>query len=256
VVVQARADTVLLETIRAMTTVRAFGGEQTRVAQWTSHALHALMTRNRLGLERGRLDEVLLWLSAIEYVMIIGVGVDSSLAGTVTVGGLVAVLSYRGQFASRLSQVWSRLGQLPRFSVMKTRLDEIMAMPKEVDEPHSRGYGRPEVSGPMFEMTDVQFRYSPQDPLVLKDITLRVDACEVVVVVGVSGIGKTTLLKNALCLLTPDSGSIRWLGRDLSPAAATVFRQEVAAVLQDDRLLAGTLIDNIALFDFNPTWRV
>jgi ATP-binding cassette subfamily B protein RaxB len=76
-----------------------------------------------------------------------------------------------------------------------------------------------------------------------------VEPGEHVAITGPSGGGKTTLIKLLLGLIEPEGGEVLVDGLSLSKFGYASFRGQVAAVLQDDNLFAGSLAENIALFD-------
>jgi len=84
---------------------------------------------------------------------------------------------------------------------------------------------------------------------VLEDINLTIESGEFITVMGPSGGGKTTLLKVMLGLLEPTSGDVLVDGVPLATVGARAFREQVAAVMQDDQLLSGSIADNICFFD-------
>jgi len=87
---------------------------------------------------------------------------------------------------------------------------------------------------------------------VLSDVSFAVRPGEHLAITGPSGGGKTTLLKIALGLVEPSSGRVLVDGRTLSEFGHKNFHDQVGAVLQDDHLFAGTISDNITLFDEEP----
>ncbi|GMN03056.1 ATP-binding cassette domain-containing protein [Erythrobacter sp. MTPC3] len=99
------------------------------------------------------------------------------------------------------------------------------------------------------ELRDVFYRYAPSDPLVLEGVNLTVEQGEFVAITGPSGGGKSTLVKLFLGLIEPESGEVLVDGLSLHRFGYKSFHSQIAAVLQEDSLFAGTLADNIALFD-------
>jgi ATP-binding cassette, subfamily B, bacterial CvaB/MchF/RaxB len=99
------------------------------------------------------------------------------------------------------------------------------------------------------ELRNVFFRYSETEPFVLENINLRIEPGEFVTITGPSGGGKTTLIKLMLGLLEPTSGDVLADGLPLSTMGARAFREQVAAVMQEDQLLSGSIADNISFFD-------
>ena len=108
-------------------------------------------------------------------------------------------------------------------------------------------YARP-IEG-RIELRRVYFRYSENDPFVLEDINLDIEPGEFVAIMGPSGGGKTTLIKIMLGLFEPSSGEVLIDGVPLATLGARSYREQVAAVMQEDQLLSGSIADNICFFD-------
>jgi ATP-binding cassette subfamily B protein RaxB len=91
---------------------------------------------------------------------------------------------------------------------------------------------------------------------VLENLNLAVEPGEYVTIAGRSGGGKTTLVKVMLGLLEPTSGEVLVDGIPLSVIGPQAYREQVAAVMQDDQLLSGSIADNICFFDqgFDLEW--
>jgi ATP-binding cassette subfamily B protein RaxB len=99
------------------------------------------------------------------------------------------------------------------------------------------------------ELRNVSFRYAPGEPWVLKDLSLTIEAGESVAIAGPSGCGKTTLLKIMLGQLEPEEGSVWVGGVPLRQLGLHHYREQIGVVMQDDRLFAGSIAENISLFD-------
>ena len=98
-------------------------------------------------------------------------------------------------------------------------------------------------------LDNVSFRYSDTDPWVLTDYSLDIAAGEMVTLTGPSGGGKTTLMKLMLGLYDPVKGAVKIDGQDLRDIDRSDWRSRIGVVMQEDRLLSGTLADNISFFD-------
>lgn len=95
------------------------------------------------------------------------------------------------------------------------------------------------------EFTNVFFRYNPQEPDVLKDVTFRIDENQTVVIIGTPGSGKTTLTKLIQRLYLPTKGTIRIGGRDIQEYTNDSLRKHIATVEQDIFLFNDTIFENI-----------
>ena len=127
------------------------------------------------------------------------------------------------------------------------RLSDIALHPIEAGQDRPSTYLRP-IQGKI-ELKDVSFRYASTEPFVIEKLNLTVEAGESVTIVGPSGWGKTTLVKIMLGLLEPTSGEVLIDGIPLSGIGVKAYREQIAAVMQEDELLSGTIADNICFFD-------
>jgi ATP-binding cassette, subfamily B, bacterial PglK len=96
------------------------------------------------------------------------------------------------------------------------------------------------------ELVDVSFRYSPETPLVLDNLALRIEAGTAVGIVGASGCGKTTLIDLILGLLSPAGGRIEVDGESLDSSRLASWQQAIGYVPQDVMILDAPLRENIA----------
>ncbi len=90
------------------------------------------------------------------------------------------------------------------------------------------------------------FRYDPDGPQILRDLTLRIEPGQFVAFVGPSGSGKSTILRLLLGFESLESGSIYFDGQDLEGLDVRSVRRQIGVVLQNGRLMSGDLFTNIA----------
>jgi len=119
--------------------------------------------------------------------------------------------------------------------------------------PIERGLDRPANAVPplagAIELRSVSYRYAESEPYVFENVDLRVEPGDFVAITGPSGGGKTTLLKVMLSLFEPSGGEVLFDGRPIETLGLQGVRAQLAAVMQEDHLLKGSLLDNIAFFD-------
>lgn len=97
----------------------------------------------------------------------------------------------------------------------------------------------------VIEIRDVSFRYKPDAPLVLRDLSLRILPGQFVAIVGASGCGKSTLFRMLLGFDTPERGTIHFDGQDLSELDIQAVRRQIGVVLQSSRPITGSIFNNI-----------
>ena len=91
----------------------------------------------------------------------------------------------------------------------------------------------------------ITFRYDPDGPLILDDVTIRANPGEFVAIAGESGAGKSTIFRIALGMDRPTSGAVYYDGHDLRHLNVKQVRQKVGAVPQEVQLHPEDVWDNI-----------
>lgn len=97
------------------------------------------------------------------------------------------------------------------------------------------------------EVSHVTFRYSPDMPAVLDDLSLKVRAGEYVAIVGKTGCGKSTLLRIMLGFEAPQKGAVYYDGRDIAHLDLKSLRRRIGTVMQNGKLFAGSIFSNITI---------
>lgn len=248
IIAGGKEQSTLIETLRGMTTLRLFGREALRHALWQTKltdSVNANVRMARIAIWQGTANALIFGL---ENILTIYLAISFVIEGSgFSVGMVFAYLAYKGQFVGTSAALIDRAIELKLLGLHLERLsdialsDEDMSFGESVDR-------ETELKG-RIELRDVFYRYAPSDPLVLEGLNLTVDQGEFVAITGPSGGGKSTLVKLLLGLVEPENGEILIDGLPLNRFGYKSFHSQVAAVLQGDSLFAGTLADNIALFD-------
>ncbi|WP_417713525.1 ATP-binding cassette domain-containing protein [Pseudophaeobacter arcticus] len=102
-----------------------------------------------------------------------------------------------------------------------------------------------------FSLTNLRFAYKDQGPMILDGLSLTIGAGEYVALVGDSGCGKSTLLRLLMGFETPKSGSVSLDKIDLRKIDKRLMRRQFGVVMQDAKLLPGSIYDNIVGTNFD-----
>lgn len=248
IVTGGKEQSVLIETLRGMTTLRLFGRETLRHALWQTRltdAVNADVRVARIAIWQSSANMLIFGLETILTIWLaIGMVIDG--AGF-SVGMVFAYMAYKSQFIAKAAALIDQAIAFRMLSLHLERLSDIALSPEDRSfgdsaDTHTDLVGR-------IELRSVFYRYAPSDPLVLNGIDLIIEPGEHVAITGPSGGGKSTLVKLLLGLVEPDGGDILIDGLPLHRFGYKSYHEQVAAVLQEDSLFAGSLADNIALFD-------
>jgi len=239
----AKEQTCLMETIRAIGPIKLFGKEADRRARWLAMKID---TVNR----NVRTQHLQLWFSninsaiaALSAALVLWLGAGLVMDNQFTVGMLFALTAYSGVFSARMSSLINVAIDVNMLSLNCERLADIVleAAEPDVEPAHDVAQLLPRI-----ELQHVSFRYSASEPWILQDINLVIEPGGSVAIAGASGSGKTTLVKLILGSLTPTAGQIRYGGVPVDQLGVARYRTMLAAVMQDDVLLAGSLREAIS----------
>ena len=247
----AREEGHFIESVRAVRTIKVFGQERTRHAQWLNRQTELVQRNLSVGMFGVGYGAAQALLAGIENVAVVYLGAQAVLAQQLTIGMLYAFIAYKTQFSERMTALIDRMFEVRMLKVHLDRLADIVLTAPE-SAPAQRILLRP--LGGDLALEDVAFSFSPLDPWLFSGVSLQLRAGESVAIVGPSGCGKSTLLKLLMSLLAPTEGHVRVDGRLLEAAMLPDYRQRIGSVLQDDQLLTGSIADNICFFDLTPDY--
>jgi ATP-binding cassette subfamily B protein len=241
----AEASAYAAELIGAVRTVQAFTNEPLahgRFAQAVERAYEAALQSTKA---RAVLTAIIIFLAAASVVVILWVGAQDVVAGSMTPGRLSQFVLFAVFAASGLGQLSEVWGELSQAAGSAERLAELLAVEPEIRAP---SHPMPLPAKPRAEVTfeAVRFAYpSRPDTDVLDGVSFRVNPGEKVAIVGPSGAGKSTIFHLILRFYDPKSGTVRFDGVRLPDADPAELRRPIALVPQDTAIFAMSVRDNI-----------
>lgn len=245
---QSALNTQGQEAISGMSTIQLFGRERTIRARFAR--LNRLM-RDACFMEVRWFSfyfPVLELAQAISTVLVLGVGGFCVLRGWggVTLGVLIAFLTYVRDFFRPLDGLANRAGMLQQALAACERIYQLFQEPEEISDPPQPVMLPAAPARIVFDQVD--FAYLADTP-VLHDVSLAIAPGEIVAVVGATGSGKTTLVNLLLRFYAPTAGRILLGGHDLRELQQVDLRRHVGAVRQEPFIFSATVAENIALLD-------
>jgi len=241
----ADASAYAAELIGAVRTLQAFTNERMANARFAEAVERAY--RAAIGSTKARavLTAIIIFLASASVVVILWVGAQDVIAGTMTPGRLSQFVLFAVFAASGLGQLSEVWGELSQAAGSAERLAELLEI-----EPGIRAPARPVTLArhPRAEVAFESVRFSyPTRPEaeVLDGVSFRIRPGEKVAIVGPSGAGKSTIFHLLLRFYDPNSGAVTFDGVRLPDADPAALRSHIALVPQDTAIFAMSVRDNI-----------
>jgi ATP-binding cassette subfamily B protein RaxB len=249
VVYAAYENSHFLESLRGMASIKALAIADRRQGVWNNY----LVDRVAADLRVGKIDLIFSIISnllfGLDRIVIIYFGARAVMGGALSVGMLVAFLAYKDQFSARVGRLLDTLVRLGTLTVHGERIADIaLAEPEQSDFSQSTAAATILSRNVGLSARRISFRYSDNEREIISGFNLDVAPGECVAIAGPSGAGKTTLLKILAGLLRPTAGAVLIDDVPLQAIGVDAYRAQIGCVLQDDRLFAGSIAENIACF--------
>lgn len=242
----AETQSYLVEVVSGIQTVKAQNMElrarwqwQNRYARYVSAGFQTVLTSTTAGSASN-------FLNQLSGLLVLWVGAYLVLQNQLTLGQLIAFRIIAGYVTSpllRLAQLWQNFQEV---GLSLERLSDIIDAAPEADETDRRNIPMPQIQGNV-KFDDVSFRFGTTGPYQLNNVTLEFPQGSFVGIVGLSGSGKSTMMKLLPRLYELESGRILIDNYDISKVELYSLRQQVGIVPQDTLLFEGTVQENIAL---------
>jgi len=234
---------MLVETINGMETVKAMAIEPIKAQVWSDTSAQAVAMQLSVGKISNLVKGLTKYLGQLMTMMILFVGAQMVFTGDVTVGALIAFNMLAARVSGPLIQLVGLINEWEQSSISVKMLGEVM---NQKPERASTGGLTPAIRGEV-EFEGVTFRYGKDGPPALDNMSFKIGEGEVVGIVGRSGSGKSSLLRVLQGMYRPTSGIIRVDGVDMREIDLAHLRLNTGVVLQESFLFRGTVRDNIAL---------
>lgn len=235
-----------LETLRAITPLKLFGREAERMARWMNIQQDAanqdIRTQKIEVIFRACNSTITSGMNLLLFYFGAKLIIDRELS----VGMLTAFTIYAGTFISRIFNLVDAFINVKMLSVHTERLADLVLEPAEED---ISALVAPNHLDANITLNNIRFRYADGEPWILDGLTLHIPAGQSIALVGPSGCGKSTLCKIILGILVPTEGEVLIDNVPIRQIGLKAYRQMVGTVMQDDDLLAGSLMDNISFYD-------
>jgi len=234
-----------MQKIAAVPTSKVFGITQKQTRHWEESYVDCLNAGHKLGTHQLRFGSLRSMILAYENVLVIYLGAVAVINQSMTLGQLMGLIFLKQHF---ISSIASLLPKLAEFRLLRLELHRLSDIANETPE-------REEAAGQLLhtdfsldlKVAQLEYRYVDSRAPLLNGLTHTFTRGSVTALVGESGCGKSTFLRLLLKLLPLQQGSIQFGSRNLGDIPNACLRDNVSAVLHDDKLLPGDIAFNISL---------
>jgi ATP-binding cassette subfamily B protein RaxB len=254
----ASQQSYFMQSIRAMRTIKLASTEARTQAKWLNHFIDNANQRIRLGQWNIGFSVVNKILFGLENLIVVYIAANLAIQNELSVGMLFAFMSYKGRFVSATATLIDQWIEYKILNVHLARLEDIVYQSTECSQntedklsQHAQfqtlAQSKNNPTGASMTVSELAYQHHSNQALLFSNLHLSINSGDCIAIIGASGCGKTSLLHCLLGLNTPTDGTILLNDKRLSPQTRSLHR--VAAVMQDDQLLSGSIKDNICQFD-------
>ncbi len=242
--------------LEAIETIKASATESDFFARWSGYYAKAVNGQQNLEVTNQALGVLPPLLTSLTSMLILVVGGLRVMDGELSIGMLVAFQSLMDSFQKPVSELVSFASILQELDGDLNRLDDVLG--NAIDPQLARGQGNSKSSPtpiPNYhlqghlELRNITFGYSRVHEPLIENFNLTLKPSQRVALVGSSGSGKSTIAKLVAGLYQPWSGEILFDGIPQDEIPPSVLTNSLSMVEQEIFLFAGTVRDNLTLWD-------
>ena len=241
---------VLQEAISSVRVVESFVREDYEIERFKKENYSNFSAQMKNTQIMATLTPVVEFLAAIGVMVIIWYGGLEVINGNLTAGALMAFLIYAVNLANPIKRLSRVFGNIQKAMAAAERVFEVLdTVPEIADKPNAKPLAT--IDGKV-SFKNVSFSYK-EGETALDDISLEVNAGQMVAIVGPSGAGKTTIANLLPRFYDPTAGAILVDDTDIREITMHSLREQIGIVPQETVLFNGTVYENILYGDLNAS---
>jgi ATP-binding cassette subfamily B protein RaxB len=239
----------MIDGLRAIASVKTANATIPIASRWYDSFVRYVNATFRIQMTEAHAVLLVDIVTGIGMAATLYLGVAAVLAQQLTVGMLYAFFTYRTIFFGRIDSLVTTMTEVSMLGANMSRLSDFLEV-----EPESTSHMIDREIRTGVALRNVSFRAGFGDKPILDDINLDItcNKGQTIAILGPSGSGKTTLLKVLAGLYAPTSGALEVDGVPVARWALTAYRRNIGLLLGSDKLLFGTVMENITFFAVDP----
>ncbi|GLX68190.1 ABC transporter ATP-binding protein [Paenibacillus glycanilyticus] len=187
-------------------------------------------------------------LGNLTIAFVVWTGGKAVLGDTMEFGVLYAFITYIRQFFQPINAITQQWNTLQSATVAVNRIWGVLDTKPEIQEPEKPITVDQEAVQGRVDYNDISFSYGNGTPI-FRGLDLHIHAGEMIGIVGTTGAGKSSLMSLLCRFYDVQQGSIQIDGQDVRDIPQPVLHRMVGLVQQEPYLYAGSIIDNVRMFD-------
>jgi ATP-binding cassette, subfamily B, bacterial len=245
---QARSQSNQVEMLTGIETLKAMGAEELAADHWANLFVDDLNVSLRRGALDATTEALTNALKTASPLIILVWGATVVLRDELSLGTMLALNALAIGFLTPLSSLVATLTRVQLLGSYLERIDDVLSAPREQTRALHTGPLRGEII-----LERVSFRYSATTPMVVRDVSVRIEPGMFVALVGKSGSGKSSIASLLLGLYPPSAGRILYDGVDIHDLDLRALRRQLGIVTQRPYLFGTTIRRNISLLNPDVT---
>ncbi|HTU81345.1 MAG TPA: ABC transporter ATP-binding protein [Candidatus Acidoferrales bacterium] len=233
----------LTEALQGQRVIKAFGRESYEVARFRAYNDDFFGAYMKLTQFIQTQPLVVSTILVAAIVLIMWFSVREVLTGRLDTGSVFMYWALLVNLMNPMNRVAAFFGDISKALVGGGRIFELLDLPVERGDRASAA-PMPAIRGAI-EFDDVSFYYRAGEAPALSHVNAKIEAGEIVALVGPSGAGKTTMVNLVPRFYEPQSGAVRVDGVDIAGVRLNELRRAIAIVPQDPQLFRGSVLENI-----------
>ena len=248
---QGKVSGVAIAGLQSMETLKASGLESDFFTRWAGSYAKAINVRQEMDSMNQSLGMLPAFLSGITSMLLLVVGGFRVMDGALSIGMLIAFQSLMQQFMHPVNQLVGLGSDLQEVEGNLNRLDDVLRNPLDPAADNSKQHASrnsPKLQG-YLELRNLTFGYNHTAPPLIENFNLSLKPGQRVALVGGSGSGKSTISKIVCGLYEPWGGEIYFDNQPRTQIPRPLLTNSIAMIEQDILLFAGSVRDNLTLWD-------
>ena len=248
---------VALGGIQMIETFKSSGQEDLFFTRWADSQVATVNSSQKMQKITGILDLIPGLMSGVTNAALFCLGGFHVMDGKMTFGDLIAFQALMGYFITPVNGLTSLYGELQDVTANIGRLNDVLLNKQDpllAEQEKQMAQATPQTRFRLkgkIELRNVSFAYNPIARPLIENFSITIEPGQRVALVGASGSGKTTIARMIAGITRPTSGEIFFDDRPISEIPRNVLAESIAMVNQDIVLFAGTLRENMTMW--NPS---